>query len=330
MHKNTVMDLPETAQGLENGLVKAPVAARYALVTPVRDEELYIGDMIRSISQQTVRPVRWIIVDDGSRDRTAAIVNEHAQRLDFLTLIQLQARNRRLAGGEGAVPQALRQLTLRDFDFLARFDADLLLPADYIEKMLTRFHDNTRLGIAGGTLYVEKSGRLVPEKVPDIHVRGALKMYRRQCFEDIGGLTKQIGWDTLDEATAWSCGWETKSFSDIAVIHRRPTGQGIAPSCIYRERGRAEYLTWSHPLFVIAKSIKTGLSEVSLLKPACYLAGFISSYLRHEPRIRNPRIARARRRQQKDFVLKRIGLAGMLAGRTASPQGKKDGTKLWR
>lgn len=276
---------------------------RYALITPVRDEEAYIGDMMASIVAQTILPSHWVIVDDGSVDKTAQIVSDFASHFTFITLVKLPLRHQRLAGGEGAVPNALKGINLSDFYFLARFDADLIFPPDYIECILREFHRNPKLGIAGGELYVEKKGILAPERNPLVHVRGALKMYRSQCLSDIGGLTSQIGWDTIDEVYAWSKSWTTRSFPEYKVIHRRPTGDGIAGTRVYRERGRAEYLTWSHPLFVLAKSFKILFRERSIARPICYLAGFIFSYICRESRLQDLTFAITRRQEQRHRLI---------------------------
>jgi GT2 family glycosyltransferase len=270
----------------------------YALITPVRDEESFIGDMIESIGAQTVPPAKWVIVDDGSRDRTAEIVLSYIPRFSYIQLVRLPPRDERLAGGEGAIPNALRCVDISQYDFLARFDADLLFTQDYIANLLKEFSRDPKLGIAGGGLYIEKNGTFELERNPEHHVRGALKMYRRRCFEDVGGLTTEIGWDTIDEVRAWTNGWTTRSFNELRVIHRRPTGEGIAAWRVYRERGRGEYLTWSHPLFVLAKAVKTCLAERSLIKPLCYLTGFLTSCLRRESRMSDAAFTRARRGQQ--------------------------------
>jgi poly-beta-1,6-N-acetyl-D-glucosamine synthase len=271
---------------------------RYAIVTPVRDEEAYIGAMIESIATQTILPEKWIIVDDGSSDKTVEIVESYARRFKFIKLLQLPTRDRRRPGGEEAIPSALRLLDVNKFEYLARYDADLSFSPDYIERIMNEFKRDPLLGIAGGGLYIDKGGKLEFEKNPEYHVRGALKMYRRECFESIGGLTTQIGWDTVDEVSAWTKGWRTRSFYDLKVIHRRPTGEGIETGRIYRERGRAEYLTCSHPLFVLAKTLRLAVTRRSILKPLCYLKGFVASYLRHEKRICDPAFAKARRDQQ--------------------------------
>jgi poly-beta-1,6-N-acetyl-D-glucosamine synthase len=294
---------------------------RYAVITPVRDEEQFIAAMIESIAAQTIPPARWIIVDDGSRDQTPQIVTEYSTHLPFLELVRLSPRQQRLAGGEGAIPAAMKRLNLSEFDYLARFDADLVFPPDYIARILREFDREPRLGIAGGVLYIEREGRLILEKEPEEHVRGALKMYRRACLAEIGTLSSHIGWDTLDEAFAWSRGWQTRSFTQAAVLHRRPTGEGIPAPQVYRQRGRAEYLTWSDPLFVLGKSVKIAVITRSLLKPGCYLLGFIQSYMHKETRSHDRALVRARRNDQRSRMKRilRLCLPGARRATAALP-----------
>lgn len=283
----------------------------YALVTPVRDEEQYIGAMIESLLKQEILPKRWIIVDDGSTDRTPEIVDSFARLNPFLELIRLPAREHRAPGGESAITHAFDRLSFSEYDFLARFDADLVFESDYIARILGEFNTDPTLGIAGGGLYIEKDGCVQLETVPEYHVRGALKMYRRECFEQIGGITTRIGWDTIDEVYAWTKGWKTRSFFSYGVIHRRPTGEGIRASHIYWQRGKAEYYTWSDPVFVLGKAMKIAHSCHSLTKPASFLAGFISCYMNADERLQDPKFVRARRTQQ----LRRI--SSFCRGRTS-------------
>jgi poly-beta-1,6-N-acetyl-D-glucosamine synthase len=274
---------------------------RIALITPLRDEEDYVEAMILSIIAQQKRPAKWIIVDDGSTDRTSVIVQRYCENFEFIELLELPARSERRPGGEGAIISALERLDLSQFDYLARFDADLLFEKDYFSRLLEEFHQDPKLGIAGGSLFIRKNGMLILEKAPEYHVRGALKMYRRECFEQLGGLGTEIGWDTIDEVYAWSQGWRTRSLSDIQVIHRRPTGEGLHASRIYWERGRAEYLTWSHPAFVFLKTVK--LAVDSPANARCFFAGFLRSYKTHQIRLRDSKFKRTRRNQQLARVL---------------------------
>ena len=271
---------------------------RYALVTPVRDEELYIGAMIDSVLAQQTLPAKWVIVDDGSTDKTADIITDYARQHAFIELVRLPVRAERMPGGEGALAQALRRLNLAEYDFFARFDADLIFEPDYMAQIFSEFSADPTLGIAGGGLYVDTGRGLELERVPDYHVRGALKMYRRECSDQIGGLTSRIGWDTIDEVSAWTRGWKTRSFFQNRVRHCRPTGKGLRCARVYWERGKAEYYTWSHPLFVLAKTLKLGAENFSVLKPLSFLAGFASCYVNRETRLQDPGFVKTRHSQQ--------------------------------
>lgn len=324
MPEHILMPTPRNSHQAEPISFEGVANFRYALITPVRDEEAYIGDMIDSIVNEPVLPTRWIIVDDGSRDKTAEIISEYACRFNFIQLVTLPAREQRLAGGEGAIPVAMRTLDVSAFDFLGRFDADLVFPPGYIARILAEFQRNPALGIAGGMLYVERDGSLMLEANPDFHVRGAVKMYRRQCFIDIGGLTTQIGWDTIDEVLAWSKGWTTRSFPALRVLHRRPTGHGIAGWRVYRQRGHAEYFTWSHPLHVLARSLRVAWIERSLIKPCCYLLGYFESMLCRAPRIQDPVFIHTRRAQQLRRLAALVPFGGRLTSHAAFTHSRPD------
>ncbi|MDR3413782.1 MAG: hypothetical protein P4L87_22955, partial [Formivibrio sp.] len=136
------------------------------------------------------------------------------------------------------------------------------------------------------------------EKCPEYHVRGAVKMYRRTCFEQIGPLSPRIGWDTADEVSAWSHGWTTKSLFEHQVIHRRPTGGGLQFNRVCWERGKAEYYTYSHPLFVVVKAFKLTFEHRTPIAPAFFLAGFAWLYMKREERTREASFVRVRRTQQ--------------------------------
>jgi glycosyltransferase involved in cell wall biosynthesis len=283
--------------------------SRFVLITPVRDECEYIGEMIESIMAQQIPPAKWIIVDDGSRDGTQEIVEKYAVRYGCIELVRLAVREQRLPGGEGAIAEALRRIELSEYDFLARFDADLLFEPNYTARILEEFQRDPKLGIAGGALYVKRDDALHIESAPEYHVRGAVKMYRRGCFEQIGGLSTEIGWDTIDEVSAWKTGWRTKTFPDCRVIHRRPTGKGMKSIRIAWERGRAEYLTWSHPVFVATKFLKLVCDTRGLIGPIAFLSGFVCCYARRIGRIQDRDFVATRRRQQIDRI------AGLLIGR---------------
>lgn len=296
------MDLP-----VDDKFEEIPRDVSYVVITPACNEEHHIGQMLASFVAQTVPPQKWIIIDDGSCDRTCEIVERYTQQYSFIELVRFPKRERRLPGGENAVGRVLRSIDLSGFEFFARYDADLVFEPDYIARMVTEFQRDERLGIAGGSLYIYKNGRLEVEKAPEYHVRGALKMYRMKCFLELGGLQSSIGWDTIDEVMAWTKGWRTRSFMDCRVRHLRPTGEGIRAGRLYWQRGEAEYYTWSHPLFVFAKAAKLALENLSLSVPVCFLAGFASCYVRGVSRLQDPAFTKERRDQQIRRVASMLG-----------------------
>lgn len=287
--------------------LSAPYRPTYVLISPVYNEEKFIGRMIESIVTQTVLPGHWVIVDDGSTDSTPGIVRAYALQYSFIEPICLSKRTTRKPGGESAIQHGLKLVQSYPYDFLARFDSDLEFCPDYVARILAEFSADKRLGIAGGGLYVEKNGRLVLEKVPYYHVRGGLKMYRRECLEQIGNLSTQMGWDTIDEVYAWKYGWKTRSFVENRVIHKRPSGEGLSARQISRQRGQGEYKTWSHPLFVLLKAAK--VATASPTSGLHFLRGFLECYLKHEERLQDPDFKRIRRKQQ----IRRLLSAGILA-----------------
>jgi glycosyltransferase involved in cell wall biosynthesis len=290
-----------------NRTPSVPVNPTYVLISPVYNEKKFIGRMIESIAAQTVLPSRWVIVDDGSTDGTQEIIQPYLQRYPFIELICLPKNRARKPGGEGVIQKAVEAVQSYPYDFLGRFDTDLEFRPDYIAKILGEFAEDEKLGIAGGGLYIEKkNGRLVLEKVPKYHVRGGLKMYRRNCLEEIGSLCTYMGWDTIDEVYAWRHGWKTRSFFENRVIHRRPTGEGLSARELFRHRGQGEYYTWSHPLFVFLKALKVGATSPT--KGFHFLEAFLECYRKKEARLQDADFKRIRRKQQ----MRRLASAGIL------------------
>ncbi len=310
----------DTGKGLS-----ALLQPKYVLISPVHNEEKFIGRMIESITAQTFLPVHWIIVDDGSTDNTPEIIRAYLQRYAFIELISQPKRSTRNPGGEGAIQQALELAQSYPHHFLARFDTDLEFPPDYIARIMDEFLKDEKLGIAGGGLYVEKkNGGMVLEKVPNYHVRGGLKMYRKKCLEEIGSLSTQIGWDTIDEVHAWKHGWKTRSFFEHGVIHKRPTGEGLSDSQLSRLRGQSEYYTWSHPLFVLLKAVK--LAAASPARGLHFLGGFLDCYRNHEERLQDPDFKRIRRKHQ----LRGLISAGILTEPKLESRSRAGGPQMTR
>ncbi|MGA3322972.1 MAG: glycosyltransferase family A protein [Terriglobia bacterium] len=268
------------------------------MVTPAFNEEKFIGKMIESIVAQSIPPSKWIIVNDGSTDRTGEIIEGYRSKYPLIEQLMLPKRDKRLPGGEAAIEYALKQIDLKDYDFLARYDADIVFSDDYVQRVLDEFHRDATLGIAGGELSWDANGTLIPERSPRYHVRGALKMYRVPCFLDIGGLKPYMAWDTIDEVSAWVKGWKTKTVDGAKAVHLRPTGSAIPARSLFWESGKMEYWSWSHPAFVLAKTANLAVRTLSPVRAASYLGAFLSCYFLRVERIQDKDFKRVRRQQQ--------------------------------
>lgn len=204
-------------------------AGSYVVVSPVKDEEQYVEATIQAMLKQTIRPKAWIIVDDGSSDRTCEILAPYAADCDWIRVLRIRRdAMRRLGSAEIRAFQAgYEQVKTLDFDFIVKLDGDLDLPHNYFERLLTAFKQDAKLGIASGVYLEKRDDKWNPTKMPSYHVSGASKIVRRQCFDDIGGFPLFPGWDTADEIKAQSKGWSTRHFTDIPFYHLRPEGSGI-------------------------------------------------------------------------------------------------------
>jgi glycosyltransferase involved in cell wall biosynthesis len=273
---------------------------RYVIITPARDEEVHLEKTIQSVVVQTVRPIQWIIVNDGSRDRTGSIIDFYAAKYSWITAHHRPNRGYREAGG-GVMDTFYDGYSLIQnsrWDFLVKLDADLIFDADYFNRCFAQFERDPRLGIGGGGIYHEDSGRLKLEASPRFHVRGATKIYKRECWEGIGGLQRVPGWDTIDEVKANMLGWKTETFFDVKVSHQRFTGSADGAWKDSVKNGRANYISGYHPFFMLAKCMRR-IGTKPYIKAATGLWwGYMSSYWKRIPRVQDTDLIKYTRGQQ--------------------------------
>jgi poly-beta-1,6-N-acetyl-D-glucosamine synthase len=274
----------------------------YTLITPVRNEQDHVRATIDSVISQTALPARWIVVDDGSSDHTAKIVCAAAAQHPWIQLVRRADRGFRKPGTGvmEAFFDGYAQIGHSHWDFLVKLDGDLSFAKDYFEKCFEHFRTNTRLGIGGGTICRIADGRAVPEvkSDPPFHVRGATKIYRRECWEAIGGLIQATGWDTMDEVRANMLGWQTYSFRELKVIQLRETGgaNGIWGDSF--KNGRANYIVGYHPLFMAAKCLRRLRQRPYCIISVALWCGFLSGYLARVSHLAEPELIRYLRAQQ--------------------------------
>ena len=275
------------------------LAVKYCVITAVRDEEECIAGTIESVLGQTIRPTEWIIVDDGSTDATARILDRYAREYSWIQILHRQNRGFRSSGGGiEAFLDAYRSLRSPDWEYLVNLDGDLTFAPDYFENCFQYFRDMPRLGIAGGTMYVQAGKHLQLETAPSFHVRGGTKIYRRDCWENLGGLVCSLGWDTVDEIKANQLGWRTQSFPDVQLLHNRATGAAWGAWGNAVNDGEADYLVGYHPLFFFLKCIRHIFQRPYLVRSFGMAYGFLRCVVLRTPQITNGELKDYLRRQQ--------------------------------
>lgn len=284
----------------------------YVVITPVRNEAPRFPRTIESMLAQSCRPLRWVIVNDGSTDGTADLATAAASRVPWIRVVHRPDRGHRLPGT--GVMEAFREgCTLvadLPWQFLVKLDGDLAFAPDYFACCLEHFAREPRLGIGGGIICRRERAQLVPEALDDpaFHVRGAVKMYRRACWEQIGGLLALPGWDTVDELMANMLGWQTRTFVELPVEQLKATGTADGRWRNWVKNGLANYVACYDPLFMLAKCASRSLKYPWLVSALALGWGYISGYLRRCPRVNDPAFRRYVRQQQRNYLLGRPSL----------------------
>ncbi len=274
---------------------------RYVVITVVRDEEDFLPRTIASMTAQTVTPAAWICVDDGSVDRTPALLAEAAAAYPWIEVVTLHGRPQRNAGEAAArgFNEVLPRARAHDPEVIAMLDGDTEFDPGYYETLLVALAADPKLGITGGhALEPHADGTWGRVRIPSYHVHGATKTYRRACLEELGGLAPGIAWDTVDIVRARLAGWTTRTLSDAAFRHLRVTGSAGGLSRAPWIRGRAAYLAGYHPLFTLARAVRNMFRPPLVTGGFHFLRGFLSGYRDKAPRMLAPEEVRAFRREQ--------------------------------
>jgi glycosyltransferase involved in cell wall biosynthesis len=259
------------------------------LISPCRDEAAYMRRTLDSVIAQTVRPAKWVIVDDGSTDATPAILADYAARHDWIEVVRKPDRGAR-AVGPGVIEAfyfGLERVHLEDFAFLCKLDLDLDLPAGYFQGLMARMAANPRIGTCSGKPYFRAaSGRMISEKCGDEMSVGMTKFYRRACFEQIGGFVREVMWDAIDCHKARQLGWIAVSWDDpeLRFEHLRPMGS--SQKSIYtgrRRHGFGQYYMGSDPLYFTATALYRMAHPPYVLGGLATLQGFFGAWMRGEP-----------------------------------------------
>ena len=250
----------------------------YYIVIPAHNESAFIKLTLDSLAAQTVLPKKVVVVNDHSTDATAQIVLDFAQEHSWVSLVNKTSEAIHLPGSK--VIQAFQKglETLDDnYDFIVKLDADLILPPNYFESIIKTFESDAQIGMAGGFAYIEKNGAWILENLTDKdHIRGAFKAYRKECFNQMGGLKPAMGWDTVDELLCKFYGWKVVTIPELKVKHLKPTGANYNKTARYKQ-GEAFYsLGYGFWITTIA-SAKLALLKKKPLLFFDYMTGFFKA-----------------------------------------------------
>jgi glycosyltransferase involved in cell wall biosynthesis len=252
---------------------------RYSVVIPAYNERAFLADTLHSLLHQSCPPNQLIVVDDQSTDGTFELAQSFALENPTVKVLQTQS----VGGGHQPGAKVIRAFLVgyaavdSSADFIVKVDADLIFPTHYFETLKHYFNENPQLGMAGGCAYIEKEGEWVLEKLTDPdHIRGAFKTYRKACYEQIGGLQPQMGWDTVDEMLARYFGWELKVDMQLHVKHLKPTGASYTQAARYKQ-GAAFYALGYGFLLTAMASLKLASRKGKPLLAKDYIVGFFKA-----------------------------------------------------
>jgi glycosyltransferase involved in cell wall biosynthesis len=256
-----------------------PKESTYVLITAARNEERYIEDTIKSVISQTVLPKKWVIVSDGSTDRTDEIVKGYMADYDWISFSRMpERRDRQFAAKVTCFNAGYETLSKIDYDVIGNLDADISFEKDYFEFLLDKFSKMPDLGVAG-TPFVEEGYSSTDDSFEgEKHVAGGCQLFRRECFERIGGYVpiKGGGIDWVAVTSARMNGWRTLSFRERQFMHHRHLGTGgsnrIAAEFNY---GKKDYFLGGHPLWEVFRCAYQLTRKPYLMKGLVIMSGYI-------------------------------------------------------
>jgi poly-beta-1,6-N-acetyl-D-glucosamine synthase len=277
----------------------------YVLVTPARDEEAFIERTIASVMRQSLLPLKWVIVSDGSTDATAAIVQRHAIGHDWMELVEIPPRQERnFAGKVAAFNAGYERVKHLDYQVIGNLDADISFGPDYIEYLLQQFTRDLALGVAG-TPFEERGVRYDYRFSRTEHVSGACQLFRRECFEDIGGYVPIRGGavDLAAVVTARMKGWHTQTFLERVCLHHRPMGTASSGMLLASFRsGYGDYRMGVHPAWQFCRSVYQMSRRPVVLGGTMLLAGYLYALARRAARPIPGEFVVFRRREQMQWL----------------------------
>jgi poly-beta-1,6-N-acetyl-D-glucosamine synthase len=273
----------------------------YVLITPARNEAAFIEQTIKSVVAQTARPLKWVIVSDGSTDGTDDIVQRYADH-KWIELIRMPERTERhFAGKVRAFNAGYARVSGLKYDVITSLDADISFEPDYFALLLEKLSSDPRLGVVG-TPFQETTGEVYDYRFVSIqHVSGACQVFRRECFEQIGGYlpVKAGSIDHIAVITARMKGWKTRTFTDRVCLHHRAMGTAEQSPLKSRFKyGVKDYAIGNHPIWELFRAARQVGSPPIFIGGLALGAGYLWATIRQLPRAASPELVAFHRREQ--------------------------------
>jgi biofilm PGA synthesis N-glycosyltransferase PgaC len=276
---------------------------KYVLITPAHNEETFIQKTLASMVTQTIPPERWIIVDDGSMDNTAEIVESYAKRYSWIELVRRQQRpDRNFASKAHAVNAGLERVQSLEFEIVGNLDADVSFEPDYMEFLMRKFSEDAELGVAGTPF--TQDGEYDSSKDSfegENYVAGPCQLFRRRCFQDIGGYVpnRAGGIDWIAVMTARMKGWKVRSFPEKRFHHYRTLGTaGKGALRALFSYGEKDYYLGGSPVWQLFRVAYRMTKRPVLLGGLALLCGYCWAAMRRMKRAVTPELMRFHRREQ--------------------------------
>jgi glycosyltransferase involved in cell wall biosynthesis len=278
------------------------ISYSYVLLTPAHNEESFIEKTLESVIRQTVLPLRWVIVNDGSTDATAAKVRPYLTDHPWIELVERPVRKERhFAAKVHAFNAGQERIRNLNYDVIGNLDADVSLDADHFEFLLGEFAKDPHLGCAGTTFREHGYNSETDSFEGQTHVSGQCQLFRRQCFEEIGGYrpNKAGGIDWMAVTTARMMGWKTRSFREKPFFHHRRLGtaeRGILASSF--SYGEKDYYLGGHPLWELFRVAWRMTKPPYIIDGIALGFGYFSAFVRRMERPVSNDLMRFHRKEQ--------------------------------